>query len=123
MVRKRISRKIKETVRDLRRRQTRAEAVLWEAVRDRQLSGKKFLRQHPVIFELNGRERFLVPDFYCHEAGLVIELDGGVHQKRKERDAIREEALTDLGLRVLRFKNKTILNDLPAVLSKIKSHL
>jgi len=123
VVRKRISRKIKETVRDLRRRQTRAEAVLWEAVRDRQLSGKKFLRQHPVIFELNGRERFLVPDFYCHEAGLVIELDGGVHQKRKERDAIREEALTDLGLRVLRFKNKTILNDLPAVLSKIKSHL
>jgi very-short-patch-repair endonuclease len=123
MARKRISRRIKEAVRDLRRRQTKAEAVLWEAMRNRQIDGKKFLRQHPVIFEFDGKERFLVPDFYCHEAGLVVELDGGIHRKQKDYDAIREEVLTDLGLRVLRFKNKLVLRNLPSVLKKIRSYL
>lgn len=92
-------------------------------MRNRQLNGEKFLRQHPIIFEHNGKERFLVPDFYCHEASLAVELDGGVHRKRKDHDAIREGVLNDLGLRVLRFKNRSILTNLPAVLQKIKSHL
>lgn len=123
MVRKRLSNKIKTAVRDLRRRQTKAEAILWEAVRNRQLNGKKFLRQHPIVFDYEGQERFLVPDFCCHEAGLIVELDGGIHRKRKEYDAIREEVLKGFGFCVLHFKNKLIIENLPAVLETIKDYL
>ena len=71
---------IKQTVRDLRKNQTLSEVKIWKAVRNRKLKGKKFLRQHPIRFNMDGRKRFFIADFYCHEKNLVVEIDGKIHQ-------------------------------------------
>lgn len=63
--------KIFQRATELRKNMTEAERILWSALRRKQLSGKRFRRQHPI-------ETFIV-DFYCHEARLVIEVDGGIH--------------------------------------------
>jgi len=97
---------IKQIARELRRRQTPAEKFVWEIVRNRKLNGVKFLRQHPIEFSYNGKQRFFIADFYCAEKRLVIELDGKIHEQQKEYDAIRDEILTNLGLIVLRIKNE-----------------
>ena len=114
---------VKETVRYLRRKQTPAEQVLWEAIRNRSLKGCKFLRQYPIIFEDRGLPRFLIADFYSHEARLVIELDGPVHERQKDYDDARTVAIRDLGLRVIRFKNRDVLSDIGPVMSKIEEEL
>ncbi len=62
---------LKVTARRLRKRQTKSEKLLWLALRNRQLGGLKFLRQHPIGHS--------IVDFYCHENRLVIEIDGGIH--------------------------------------------
>ncbi len=110
-----MKRIIKQTVRKLRNDQTNAELILWQSIRNRKLCGKKFTRQHPIIFEWNHRKRFLIADFYCHEAGIVIEVDGGIHDVRKDYDESREYALKCLGLNILRFKNKEIVKDIEGV--------
>ncbi|WP_317171226.1 endonuclease domain-containing protein [Spirosoma utsteinense] len=109
---------IKELRRELRQRQTEAEEMLWSTLRNRQLAGKKFRRQHSF------GNKFIV-DFYCHEHLLVVELDGSVHDLVETRlnDAEREAILCDLGLTVIRFSNHCVFNSLEEVLSKIKGHL
>src|SRR5690606_25291270 len=84
------------TSRQLRQKGTRAEALLWEHLRDRQLHGAKFRRQAVI-------GRFIV-DFYCHEHRLVVELDGAVHDQPDiaAHDAERQEQLEAQGYRVLR---------------------
>jgi len=74
-----------DLARELRKTETSAEKLLWEMLRDRKLLGLKFRRQHPI-----GR---YIADFFCHEIGLVIELDGAIHENmdQKEYDAIRDE--------------------------------
>ena len=64
-----------------------------------------------------------MPDFYCHEAQLVVELDGGIHKQQKDQDKIREDVLEYLGLRILRFKNELVVNHLPEVLKRIRKYL
>jgi very-short-patch-repair endonuclease len=115
---------ITELCRELRKRQTPAENLLWQLLRNRNFNDKKFLRQHPVCVEaIIGRVLFYIPDFYCHEAKLVIEADGPVHQYKKQYDQNRDEVLAGLGLSILRFKNEEILNDIEDVLRKIKEKL
>jgi very-short-patch-repair endonuclease len=65
----------------LRKTPTPSENILWQVLRNRKLDGKKFVRQFPIIFEYQGRKRFFVADFYCHEAKLIIELDGKIQEK------------------------------------------
>lgn len=77
-------RRLKTTARNLRRRQTPSEAILWELLRGRRLAGKKFLRQHPIRFGWYGETRFFIADFYCAEAKLVVELDGPIHEFQQE---------------------------------------
>ncbi|MFH2033976.1 MAG: DUF559 domain-containing protein, partial [Candidatus Margulisiibacteriota bacterium] len=89
-MRRRDSKLVKETVRKLRREQTEAEDIFWKIVRNRSLDAKKFLRQHPIVYTWRWRQRFFVADFYCHEAGLIVELDGGIHDKRKNYDKARD---------------------------------
>jgi very-short-patch-repair endonuclease len=62
-----------------------------------------------------------IVDFYCHKAGLVIELDGGVHQgdEQKENDATRAKALDEMGLQIVRFRNDDVIIDLPKVFGRI----
>jgi very-short-patch-repair endonuclease len=70
---------------------TPAEKILWEELRGDKL-GVHFRRQQVI-------QRFIV-DFYCHRAGLVVEVDGDVHDLQKEQDERREKVLTEMGLRV-----------------------
>lgn len=99
--------------RQLRKKQTPAEQILWECLRDRRLAGLKFRRQHPI-------DKFIV-DFYCHEVRLVVEVDGAVHREKNqiERDALRTEVLSRLGLSVMRVTNTEIETELEKVLTKI----
>jgi type I restriction enzyme, R subunit len=104
-----------EQSRELRQRQTVAEATLWEALRARRLLDLKFRRQHQLAHS--------VVDFFCPEIRLVVELDGGVHdtESAQRRDANRTANLEALGCTVLRLANEIILDDLPAALSRIET--
>jgi len=76
----------KEFCRDLRANQTNSENIIWEIIRNRKLFGKKFLRQHPIFYDMLGKESFYICDFYCHELKLVIEINGKIHDYNKEND-------------------------------------
>jgi very-short-patch-repair endonuclease len=111
---------IKQITRKLRHNATPPEQKLWRYLRRKQLDGRKFLRQHAIIFESIGDEHFFyVPDFYCFKENLAIELDGKIHLYTKERDENRDEILNDLGIKVLRFQNQE-LDEIETVLEKIK---
>ncbi|MFN8536133.1 MAG: DUF559 domain-containing protein [Thermomicrobiales bacterium] len=98
--------------RELRRRATPAEEILWESLRDRKLIGLKFRRQH-------GFGPFVL-DFFSAAHKLVIELDGAIHDSQVEQDAYRTEYLAQYGYRVIRFRNEEVLHDLPSVLDRIR---
>ena len=106
--------------RDLRANQTKAETILWEQLRNRKFYDKKFLRQHPILFDLLGKETLYITDFYCHELKLVIEVNGEIHEFQKLKDAERETILNHLGLSVLRIRNKDVEENLLETLNKIK---
>ncbi len=121
--RKKELRKVAKVVcRDLRKNSTPAEKIFWEAIRNKKLNGKKFYRQHPLFYDITGKESFFVADFYCHEEKLIIELDGRYHEYRLNEDTKRTEILNNLGLKVLRFKNNDVINNLNDVLNKINKH-
>ncbi len=86
---------------------TEAERIVWELVRNRRLDGKKFLRQHKIIYENSFDSfQFFIVDFYCAEEKLILEIDGEIHESQKEYDSWRTSVLEDLELRVLRIKNE-----------------
>ncbi len=114
---------IKRTIRELRRRQTESESILWQELRNRKLLGKKFLRQHPIIVDWKGKSRFFVADFYCHEDRLVIEIDGEIHNRQKDYDEARECVLKSMGLKILRFRNDLVTKNLNAVIEMIEGEL
>jgi very-short-patch-repair endonuclease len=101
-------RRIKTAARDLRRRQTPSEGLLWELLRDRRLAGKKFLRQHPIRFGYYGEMRFFIADFYCAEEKLVVEIDGSIHEFQQDYDLLRTWVINQLGIKVIRFKNEEL---------------
>lgn len=112
---------IKKLASKLRKSQTPEEKLLWANLRGRKLMGRKFLRQHPIIYESNKNEHFFyIPDFYCAEEKLVVELDGEIHDFRKSQDERRDLILESRQLRVLRIKNEEII-DITKVLARIKS--
>ena len=121
--RKKELRKVAKIVcRDLRKNSTMAEKIFWEAVRNKKLNGKKFYRQHPLFYDITGKESFFVADFYCHQEKLTVELDGRYHEYKLNVDTERTEILNNLGLKVLRFKNEDVINNLNDVLTKVKNH-
>lgn len=120
--RKELTEIAKIVCRDLRRNSTYAEELLWEAIRNRKLDDKKFLKQHPLFYDLTGKESFFISDFYCHEEKLIIELDGVYHKYRLKEDKERTEILKFLGMKVIRFKNEEVINDLEGVIAKIRNH-
>ncbi len=75
------------------------------------------------MFEFNGKRRFIVADFYCHKAKLIIELDGGIHEKQKDYDKMRDRIVEILGLKVLRVKNSEVDRNISDVLGRIKSKI
>ena len=113
-----------EFCRELRQLETPAEKVLWRKLRNRQFCNYKFLRQHPIfVTNAFGKNLYYIPDFYCHEAKLVIEADGPVHLLKKDYDKNRDDVLLGLGLTTIRFEKDQILNDIQSVLETIKKHL
>ena len=84
---------------------------MWELLRGRRLSGAKFRRQHPI--------GPFVADFFCAEARLVVEADGAPHRRDRARDDARSHWLESLGLTVLRFFNRDILEHPEDVLHRI----
>lgn len=112
-------REITELARQLRKKSTPAEKILWRELRNRQLLGVKFFRQHPVIYETDRRKyHFFIADFYSAEKKLVVELDGPIHEKQKDYDLQRDLVLEKLGLKVLRIQNEE-LRDLEEVKKRI----
>ncbi len=102
-----------EKARALRKNGTKAEDILWQAVRNRKIGGLKFRRQHPF-------EEFIL-DFYCNEKNLVLEIDGDYHlsSEQKEYDENRTGFLEQHGLKVLRITNEEVEKNLAVVLARI----
>jgi len=105
----RVTPKMRERARALRRDSTRAEQVVWRAVRAHRLNNVGFRRQTPI-------GPYIV-DFVSHSAKLVIEVDGGQHfdTAQERRDARRDMFLRSKGFRVLRFNNHDVLTNLEGV--------
>lgn len=96
---------------------TEAEKTLWGQLRKKQLKGYLFYRQKII-------GKYIV-DFYCPKADLVIELDGGHHYSEtgKERDRLRDYELGRMGLRVLRFSDRDVFENMGGVMERIWSYL
>jgi very-short-patch-repair endonuclease len=103
----------KEFRRYLRNNATPAEVTLWTALKGRQLNNLKFRRQHSV-----GK---YVLDFYCAVKRLAIEVDGPNHAENAIWDSNRTAFLAFYGIRVIRFTNDEVFNDLQNVLIKISN--
>ena len=102
---------VKQQARELRREQTPAEAILWQHLRAKQLTGVRFRRQHPI-------GPYIV-DFYCADCRPVVELDGDTHAWLVEYDLARTAWLQNGGYRVIRFTNSEVRWQLEAVLEQI----
>jgi len=96
---------------------TKAEEVLWELLKTKQLNGYKFRRQHII-------DRFIA-DFVCLKHKLVIEIDGLIHQLPENRasDFERTERLNQIGFEVIRFTNEEVMHQTEKVLNTILSRL
>ena len=121
--RKELSIVAKKLCRELRINQTEAEKIIWDKIRNRQLLGKKFLRQHPIFFDLTGKETFYIADFYCHELKLVVEIDGEIHKFRKKNDEDRDHIMNYLGMEVIRIKNETVISDPGSAIKLIEDQI
>ena len=107
------SKQLINRAKELRKQQTDAEKVLWNALRSHQFSGFKFRRQHPV--------KWFIADFYCHEVKLIIEVDGGIHATPDQSayDVGRTAEIEEMGISLIRFTNEEILTNLEFVLKQI----
>lgn len=108
------SRKTIGFARRLRGNQTDAESALWHRLRNRQIDGRKFIRQMPIAC--------YICDFVCRERMLIVEVDGGQHAG-SSRDAVRDRFLREKGYRVLRFWNNEVLGNAEGVLDVIAGAL
>jgi very-short-patch-repair endonuclease len=102
---------------ELRKNLTPTEALLWTNLKNSQLDGKKFRRQHSI-------GPYIV-DFFCPECRLAVELDGDGHIsiQGEELDARRTEFLSRFNVKVIRFENKEVFESLDFVLEEIRQNL
>jgi very-short-patch-repair endonuclease len=105
----------KFTHQDLRRDPTTCERILWEYLRARKMVGLKFRRQHPL-------GPFIV-DFICLSKKIIIEVDGGIHDERRDYDRQRDEWLQLQGFTVLRIKNEELEKNLEETLLRLRRYL
>ena len=103
--------------RELRSNLTRAEALLWANLTNSNVDGKKFRRQHGI--------GPYIADFYCQKCRVIVELDGAGYYDvlAQERDNLRTIFLANLGMRVIRFENCEVLENLEMVLETIRATL
>lgn len=110
---------IKQAARELRKSQTPAEKELWEILRNRRLNGKRFLRQHPIGVGYSEPARYFIADFYCPEHRFIIEIDGEIHDYRKEYDELRTLLINQKGISVIRIRNDELRN-IDVVIDRIR---
>ena len=105
-----------KNARELRKKPTKAESVLWQYLRKNQM-GERFRMQHPMWQ--------CIVDFYCHRLKFVIEVDGGVHEEEDVQlmDKEKSDYLENLGLHILRLSNEEVLFDIDNTLSKIAAFM
>jgi len=108
---------LKQYSRQLRGNMTDAERCLWAKIRMKQVRGCQFYRQKPI--------GDYIVDFFCPKAKLVVEIDGSQHLVGEtiEYDRIRDEYLSSLGLRVLRFTNTDVLAHIERVVESIEEKI
>jgi very-short-patch-repair endonuclease len=101
----------------LRKNMTDAENMLWLKLRRKQLKGHRFYRQKII-------GKYIV-DFYCPKANLVIELDGGQHYSEVggTKDRTRDDVLIEMGIKVLRFSDRDVFENIGGVMEGIWSCL
>jgi very-short-patch-repair endonuclease len=97
---------------ELRKRSTDAEKLIWKHLRLKQLEGLKFRRQQPIYT--------YIVDFVCFDKRIVIEVDGGQHSEEKEKDSERDNYLRKKGFEVLRFWNNEVFTNIEGVLEVIR---
>ena len=103
--------------RELRQEQTRVELLLWKRLKAGRLNGHKFYRQFGI--------GHCILDFYCHEKRLAIELDGGQHadSEHREYDEQRTTFLNAQGIKVIRFWNNEVMENIEGVCERIEEYL
>jgi very-short-patch-repair endonuclease len=104
--------KLKNLSRELRKKSTLSEVLLWDELKSRKMRGYQFMRQKPI-------GEYIV-DFYCNKLKLVIEIDGESHDGRFYHDAERQEFMESLGLTVIRFNDIAVKKDIANVLTAIE---
>lgn len=106
-----------EKAKFLRENETDTKRILWGKLRNKQLGGFKFRRQHPISL--------FIADFYCPKLKLIIEVDGGYHYTKEQipKDEERTKILEFNGVRVIRFSNQEILSNIEKVLEEIQTYL
>ena len=111
------NKKLKGNARALRKNMTGAERLLWSRIRRRQLKGYQFYRQKTI-------GNYIV-DFYCPKTRLIIEIDGRQHygEERMNQDQKRDAYLKNIGLKILRFSDREVYENLNGVLEKIYEDL
>ena len=107
----------KELRKQLRNNATPAEKKLWKALQGKKLDGFKFRRQHSI-------DRYIL-DFFCPTANLAIKLDGNSHYSAEaiEYDRTRDNYLQSVGIKIIRYSNYEVYENLDGVLKNIRSYL
>ncbi len=100
---------------EFRREMTPGEKALWNCLRTNQFKGFHFRRQQIIAG--------FIADFYCHSTGLVIEVDGSIHETQKESDVQRDQVFIEHGLRVLRVREEDVISNITLVLKSIAAAL
>ncbi len=112
----RASQEMQARARELRKEMTPAEKKLWHYLRNGQLDGAHFRKQHAV--------GAYIVDFFCAKSELVIEVDGDSHAEQVEYDAERTQWLNEeKHYRVIRFANREVLHNIEGVLEVIRAAL
>ncbi len=99
----------------LRNNMTYFEKILWERLKHKQICGRRFRRQHPILF--------FIADFYCHEARLVIEIDGEIHIQKIEYDDGRSAEMEKYYIKVIGFTNSEVEKKIEDVISNIENEV
>jgi len=103
--------KLRKYARELRKKGTLAEVILWKYIQRKAIKGYEFHRQVPI-------DNYIV-DFYCHELQLAIEIDGISHDGKFEYDQKRQKRLEELGVKVIRFPDEDVRNETNSVLEAL----
>jgi very-short-patch-repair endonuclease len=108
---------IHEKAKELRASMTPSEKILWGRLRQLREKGFIFRRQHPML-------KFIA-DFYCHQAHLVVEVDGGIHEDtdRAAYDVGRTAEMSAYGVQVIRFTNEQVQQNVDEVICIIEKYL